>query len=257
MPRSMVPATIVFICRLTTWQSRRRTGTVSGSNSSRRASPSTIAVFPTPGSPINITELGRSRWHRISSTCCISFSRAKTGGILSCRARRFRLVAKCLRNAGSSKRFLSRSSRSSISRIRALSRETRTPGSTPWWRRIDTGTPWLSSNTAENRSAASIVCRPARLAWCSASLNTSLVAGETRSSGPGNGGIMCRCSSIACRIVWGFSSMSRMIPGEQVPLDLRERQEDMLAGEQRVLPAPGLLDRAIHDSLRGFGNLAR
>ena len=27
MPRSIVPATIVFICRLTTWQSRRRTGT--------------------------------------------------------------------------------------------------------------------------------------------------------------------------------------------------------------------------------------
>jgi hypothetical protein len=31
--------------RLTTWLSRSRTGTVSGSNSSRRASPSTIAVF--------------------------------------------------------------------------------------------------------------------------------------------------------------------------------------------------------------------
>ena len=28
MPRSIVPATIVFICRLTTWQSRRRTGTL-------------------------------------------------------------------------------------------------------------------------------------------------------------------------------------------------------------------------------------
>ena len=39
MPRSIVPATIEFICRLTTWQSRRRTGTVSGSNSMRRARP--------------------------------------------------------------------------------------------------------------------------------------------------------------------------------------------------------------------------
>ncbi len=61
MPRSIVPATIVFICRLTTWQSRSRTGTLSGSNSRRRASPSTMAVFPTPGSPTSITELARSR----------------------------------------------------------------------------------------------------------------------------------------------------------------------------------------------------
>ena len=30
MPRSIVPATIVFICRLTIWQSRRRTGRRSG-----------------------------------------------------------------------------------------------------------------------------------------------------------------------------------------------------------------------------------
>ncbi len=63
---------MLFICRLTTWQSRRRTGTVSGSNSIRRASPSTIAVLPTPGSPMSITELARSRWQRISITCCIS-----------------------------------------------------------------------------------------------------------------------------------------------------------------------------------------
>ena len=68
MPRSIVPATIVFICRLTIWQSRRRTGTVSGSNSMRRASPSAIAVLPTPGSPSSSTELARSRWQRISST---------------------------------------------------------------------------------------------------------------------------------------------------------------------------------------------
>ena len=61
MPRSIVPATIVFICRLTTWQSRSRTGTLSGSNSMRRASPSTIAVLPTPGSPMSITEFERSR----------------------------------------------------------------------------------------------------------------------------------------------------------------------------------------------------
>ena len=197
MPRSIVPATMLFICRLTTWQSRSRTGTLSGSNSMRRASPSAIAVLPTPGSPISITELARSRWQRISSTCWISLSRPNTGGSLSCRASRFRLVAKCFRNGGSSKRFFSRSSRSSMSRMRAVSRDTSTSGSTPWRRRIDTGTPCVSSNTAENRSAASIVWRPARLAWCSASLKTSLVAGETRSSRPANDGIICRCSSIA------------------------------------------------------------
>ena len=86
----------------------------------RRASPSAIAVLPTPGSPISITELARSRWQRISSTCWISLSRPKTGGSLSCRASRFRLVAKCFRNGGSSNRFFSRSSRSSMSRIRVV-----------------------------------------------------------------------------------------------------------------------------------------
>ena len=55
------PATIVFICRFTTWQSRRRTGTLSGSNSMRCASPSAMAVLPTPGSPTSITEFARSR----------------------------------------------------------------------------------------------------------------------------------------------------------------------------------------------------
>ena len=72
MPRSIVPATIVFICRLTIWQSRRRTGTFSGSNSMRRAIPSAIAVLPTPGSPSSRTEFARSRWQRISRTRSIS-----------------------------------------------------------------------------------------------------------------------------------------------------------------------------------------
>ena len=79
IPRSMVPATTAFICRLTMWQSRSRPGTVSGSISMRRASPSTMAVLPTPGSPISITEFDRSRWHRISSTCWISSIAADHG----------------------------------------------------------------------------------------------------------------------------------------------------------------------------------
>ena len=46
---------------------RRRAGTFSGSSSTRRASPSTTAVLPTPGSPTSIGELARSRWQRIST----------------------------------------------------------------------------------------------------------------------------------------------------------------------------------------------
>ena len=39
---------------------------------------------------------------------------------------------------------------------------------------------------------------------------------------------------------------------EHVPFDLRERQEDVLVRQQRVLAATGLLDRAIDDALRCF-----
>ena len=63
--RSMVPATMLFICRFTTWQSRSRTGTVSGSNSMRLARPSDDRPScRRPGSPISITEFARSRWQR-------------------------------------------------------------------------------------------------------------------------------------------------------------------------------------------------
>ena len=45
--------------------------------------------------------------------------------------------------------------------------------------------------------------------------------------------------------------------GEHVPLDLREREEQMLVGQQRVLAAASFLDRPVDDALRGFANLAR
>ena len=45
--------------------------------------------------------------------------------------------------------------------------------------------------------------------------------------------------------------------GEHVPLDLREREEKMLVGQQRVLAAARFFDRAIDDALRGFADLAR
>ena len=37
--------------------------------------------------------------------------------------------------------------------------------------------------------------------------------------------------------------------GERVPLDLREREEDVLVGQQRVIAAPRFLDGAVHDPL--------
>ena len=45
--------------------------------------------------------------------------------------------------------------------------------------------------------------------------------------------------------------------GEHVPLDLRERQEDVFVGQQRVFAPARLFDRAVDDALRGFANLAR
>ena len=45
--------------------------------------------------------------------------------------------------------------------------------------------------------------------------------------------------------------------GEHVPLDLREREKDVLVGQQRVLAAARFLDRAVDDALRGFADLAR
>ena len=136
-------------------------------------------------------------------------------------------------------------------------RETSTSGSTPWRRRMETGTPWLSSKIAENRSAASIVWRPARLAWWSASLNTSLVAGETRRSRPANVGsdvqVLFERLQDRVRIQLEVAHHLR----EHVPLDLGEREEDVLVGEQRVVAAARFLDRAIDDPLRGFSNLAR
>ncbi len=44
---------------------------------------------------------------------------------------------------------------------------------------------------------------------------------------------------------------------EGVPLDLREGQEQVFIGQQRVFPPTCLLDRAVDDSLRSISNLAR
>ena len=85
----------------------------------------------------------RARGGRGSRAPAASRGRGRRpAAILSWRASRFRLVAKCLRNGGSSNRFFSRSSRSSLSRIRVAMRETSASGSMPCRRMIDTGMPW-------------------------------------------------------------------------------------------------------------------
>ena len=68
---------------------------------------------------------------------------------------------------------------------------------------------------------------------------------------------MCRCSSIAWRIVVRVQLDVAHDLGEHVPFDLREREEDMFVGEQRVLAPPRLFDGAVDDALRRFTNLAR
>src|SRR3954463_7574641 len=43
--------------------------------------------------------------------------------------------------------------------------------------------------------------------------------------------------------------------GEHVPLHLRKCEEQVLVRQQRVLATAGLLDGAVDDALRGFGDL--
>ena len=70
----------------------------------RRASPSTIAVLPTPGSPMS-TGLFLVRRHSTCITRLISSSRPITGSIFSCRARAVRsrqyLSSACIVASGS------------------------------------------------------------------------------------------------------------------------------------------------------------
>ena len=134
-------------------------------------------------------------------------------------------------------------------------RATSNSGSTPCRRMIDTGTPWLSSKIAEKRSTASIACRPARLAWWNASLNSSLVAGATRMSRSAKAGMIAQVLLERLQDLVRVQVEIAHHLREHVPLDLGERQEYVLVGQQRVLAAPGFLDRPVHDALRRFRHL--
>ena len=51
--------------------------------------------------------------------------------------------------------------------------------------------------------------------------------------------------------------MSRITSANSVPFDLREGEKEVFVGEQRMLAAARLFDRAVDDALRGFADLAR
>ena len=83
-PRNLVPATRAPMSRAMTRLFFRLSGT--SASTIRRASPSAMAVLPTPGSPIS-TGLFFVRRERTWITRRISLSRPITGSSLPCRAR--------------------------------------------------------------------------------------------------------------------------------------------------------------------------
>ena len=93
-PRYFVPATMAVMSRLTT-RLLKSAGLVLWCTMSC-ASPSTIALFPTPGSPMSMG-LFFFRRPRISQTRCISRSRPTTGSSLSSAAAFVRSVLKLSR----------------------------------------------------------------------------------------------------------------------------------------------------------------
>ena len=95
-----------------------------------------------------------------------------------------------------------------------------------------------------------MVWRPARLAWCSASLNTSFAAGETRTSRPAKAGTMFRCSSRAWRMACGLQLEIAHHLREEVPFHLGEGQEDVLVPEDGMVAPARFLYRAVDDPLR-------
>ena len=88
-PRYLAPATIEPMSRLTTVLSRRLSGTSPATM--RWARPSTIAVLPTPGSPMS-TGLFLVRRESTCTTRRISLSRPMTGSSWPSRARAVRSV---------------------------------------------------------------------------------------------------------------------------------------------------------------------
>ena len=113
----------------------------------------------------------------------------------------------------------------------------------PCRRMIETGMPCVSSKIAENRSVASTVWRPDRLACSSASLKSSLVDGATRRSRPRDARQQAQVLLERLQdLVRVELQVTHDLP-EHVPFDLGERQADVLVGQQRRVrgggPRPG------------------
>ena len=114
---------------------------------------------------------------------------------------------------------------------------------------IDTGMPWLSSKMAEKRSAASIVWRPARLAWWS-QLEHQLRRGRDAHVAAGEGRhhvqVLFKCLEDGVRIELEIAHHLR----EQIPFDLGKRQEDVLVPEDGMVAPARFLYRAVDNPLR-------
>ncbi len=166
-------------------------------------------------------------------------------------------MAKCFRNGGSSKRFFSRSSRSSMSRIRALQREHEHLG--------------LDAVPPENRDRHALrflehrreqVGGFDRLAAGAAGVMQRQLEdelGRRRHAQLAAGKRRHHVEVFFDRLQDGVRIQLDVAHhlGEHVPFDLRERQKEMFVGEQRVLAAARFFDRAVDDALCGFANLAR
>ena len=174
---------------------------------------------------------------------------------MSWRASWFRLVAKCLRNGGSSKRFFSRSSRSSWSRIRVASRVTSASGSMPWRRMIDTGNALrlLEDRREEVGRLDGVAAAAARVQQ--RQLEEQL--GRRRDAQ-----LAARHARQQPQVL--FERLQDLVRvqlevahdlAEHVPFGLRERQADVLVGQERVLAAAGLVERAVDDALGRLGQL--
>ena len=143
-----------------------------------------------------------------------------------------------------------------MSRIRVFSRETSTSGSTPWRRRIDTGTPCVSSKTAEKRSAASMRLAAGPAGVMQRQLEDEL--GRRRdaqlASGERRHHVQMLFDRLKDRVRVQLDVAHHL--GERVPFDLREREKNMFVRQQRVLTAASFFNRPVDDALRGFPYLA-
>ena len=154
-----------------------------------------------------------------------------------------------MRNAGSSKRFFKRSSRSSWSRIRVASFDTSASGSMPWRRMIDTGMPCVSSKMAEKRSSGLDGVAAAAARVQQRELEEQLRRWRDADVATRRGRQHSKMFFERLKDLVGVQIQIVHHLPEGVPLDLGECQAQVLVGEQRVFAPAGVFERTIHDAL--------